>query len=40
MQITVILKNIEYYGVGVILYKSIAQNVTNFVPVNERIMLV
>lgn len=28
------------YGVGIIMHKSVAQNVSNFVPVNERIMLI
>lgn len=28
------------HGVGIIIHKSVAQNVSNFVPVNERLMLV
>lgn len=49
MPITVILKSIEYIiqepphkheqGAGIIMYKLIAQNVSNFEPVNERILL-
>uniref|UniRef100_A0A8D8VL77 Craniofacial development protein 2 n=2 Tax=Cacopsylla melanoneura TaxID=428564 RepID=A0A8D8VL77_9HEMI len=30
----------EIYGVGIIMHKSVTQNVSNFVPVDERMMLV